>query len=145
MKSRNGFTLIELMVVVLIVAVLAAVLVPMLTARLEAARWSEGKAGAGTIATAIRAMAAEMQDELSSGFPTGSTDPLDFLNAQDLRGRYFDNTSYVLADVALTPGGAYPVTYTISVNAPSGSAPGAGLTWNEPGYTLTHEGIWAKQ
>ncbi|HUV67456.1 MAG TPA: prepilin-type N-terminal cleavage/methylation domain-containing protein, partial [Sedimentisphaerales bacterium] len=63
MKSRKGFTLIELMVVVLIVAVLAAVLIPMLTARLEAARWSEGKAGAGTIATSVRAMAAEFGNE----------------------------------------------------------------------------------
>ena len=41
MKSRKGFTLVELMVVVVIVALLAALLIPMLTARIEAARWSE--------------------------------------------------------------------------------------------------------
>jgi type IV pilus assembly protein PilA len=144
MRSRKGFTLIELMVVVLIVAVLAAILIPMLTARLESARWAEGKAGAGTIATSIRAMAAEMQDELASGFPTGTVDPLSFLTAQDLLGRYFDNTSYVLSNVALTPTGTYPVTYTIQVNPPSGSAPGASLTWTESGYTLTETGAWTK-
>jgi len=56
---RKGFTLIELMVVILIVAILAAVAIPILTARIDAAKWSEGKAMMGTIATAIRAYYAE--------------------------------------------------------------------------------------
>ena len=66
MKSRKGFTLVELMVVVVIVALLAALLIPMLTARVEAARWSEGKAAAGTIATALRAYIIE-KAELEEG------------------------------------------------------------------------------
>ncbi len=144
MQSRKGFTLIELMVVVLIVAVLAAILIPMLTARLESARWAEGKAGAGTIATSIRAMAAEMQDELASGFPTGTADPLSFVTAQDIRGRYFDDSCYVLSRVALTPAGVYPVTYTIQVNPPAAGDPGGSLTWNESGYTLDETGSWTK-
>ena len=62
MRSRKGFTLIELMVVILIVAVLAAVIVPLLISRIEKARMSEGKAIAGQIATALRASAAEDGD-----------------------------------------------------------------------------------
>jgi len=141
---KQGFTLIELMVVVLIVAVLAAILVPMMTARLESARWSEGKAGAGSLATSIRAMAAEMGDEMESEFPTGTTDPLDFLTAQDLLGRYFDDSCYVLSNVDITPDGTYPCTYTITVSPPSGTAPGADMTWKEQGYTLDHTGTWKK-
>ena len=143
MKSRKGFTLIELMVVVLIVAVLAAILVPMLTARLESARWSEGKAGAGTLATSIRAMAAETLDDPAL-FPGASVDPTDFLTVQDLLGKYFDSSSYVLSRVALTPLGTYPVTYTIQVNAPSGTAPGAALSWTVSNFTLSETGIWTR-
>jgi len=110
MKSRKGFTLIELMVVVLIVAVLAALLIPMFTARLEAARWSEGKAAMGALATAVRAMAAE-SGETGDGL---STNPLDYLTAGDLQGKYFSAGNYSFAvDPVYTPTGTYPVVYTI--------------------------------
>ena len=59
MKSRKGFTLIELMVVILIVAILAAVAIPILRGRIEAAKWAEGKSMMGSIATSIRAYCAE--------------------------------------------------------------------------------------
>ena len=59
MKSKKGFTLIELMVVVLIVGILAAVAIPLMRGRIDSAKWSEGKASAGAIASAIRAYAVE--------------------------------------------------------------------------------------
>ena len=59
MKSRKGFTLIELMVVILIVGILAAVAIPLMRGRIDSAKWSEGKAIMGTIATALRAHIAE--------------------------------------------------------------------------------------
>ena len=138
MKSRKGFTLIELMVVVLIVAVLAAVLVPLLTARLAAARWTEGKAGAGTIATAVRAMAAEYGDEMGD-LPTAIDD---YVTDKDLKGKYFEYDDYSFVsgqEPSLTPEGDYPVTYTIRVDRPDETR-----FPTVPYYTLDHTGLWTK-
>jgi len=59
MKSRKGFTLIELMVVIFIVGILAAVAIPIMRGRIDSAKWSEGKSAAGSIRTAARAYCAE--------------------------------------------------------------------------------------
>jgi prepilin-type N-terminal cleavage/methylation domain-containing protein len=59
MQSRKGFTLIELMIVVVIVGILAAIVVPLLLSRVERSKYAEGKAIAGQIATALRAYVAE--------------------------------------------------------------------------------------
>ena len=47
-RERKGFTLIELMVVILIVGILAAVAIPIMRGRIDSAKWSEGKAMMGT-------------------------------------------------------------------------------------------------
>ena len=77
MESRKGFTLIELMVVILIVGILASVAVPMLRGRIDAAKWSEGKAMIGSIATAIRSYNAEKG-------PTGAVPTTLFMGATGL-------------------------------------------------------------
>ena len=51
---KNAFTLLELLTVIIIAVILASVAIPILRARVDAAKWSEGKAVAGTIAQAIR-------------------------------------------------------------------------------------------
>jgi len=96
MKNRNGFTLIELMVVILIVGILAAIAIPILRSRIDAAKWSEGKSMMGTIATAMRAYAAEKG--------TGSTPPTAIVgpsvpttlgfDQQDLTGTYFQYSDF---------------------------------------------------
>ena len=147
MRSRKGFTLIELMVVVLIVAVLAAILFPLLTARLESARWSEAKAGCGTIATAIRAMYAEEGETFD---PPTSVE--DYCNAEDLYGKYFNSDCYTLSGVVLQTSGNYPVTYTIQIDAPdtvtgapNGEAgSGSAATWKVSSWTLDQFGDWTK-
>ena len=141
MRNQRGFTLVELMVVVVIVALLAALLIPMLTARIEAAKWSEGKSGAGTIATALRAYVIELV-ELEGGTATGFTDITRFMNPSDLHGKYFDIDDYALTNVTYTPNettpGGYVITYTITVSKPTEQ------DWEKLGYTLDHTGIWTE-
>ena len=142
MKSRKGFTLVELMVVVVIVALLAALLIPMLTARIEAARWSEGKAGAGTIATALRAYVIE-RAELEPTLTVASIDIENFMNPADLHGKYFHRVDYVLTGVTYTPevtaATGYVIGYTIQVDPGTAQA---GITWAKTGYQLTQTGAW---
>ena len=87
MCKRKGFTLVELMVVILIVAILAAVAIPIMRGRIDAAKWSEGKAIMGTIATAIRAYVAE-KNETMINFDAITADTLGFAPG-DLTGTYF--------------------------------------------------------
>jgi type IV pilus assembly protein PilA len=139
MKSRKGFTLIELMVVVLIVGILAAVAIPILRGRIDAAKWSEGKAMMGSIATAIRAYAAEKGPNGSnptSIIGTGVTQ-LGFATG-DLTGTYFVDGDFALTAVDIT---TTPITFTITCTAGGGAdAPSV-----PAGYTLNQAGTFTAQ
>ncbi len=112
MKSRKGFTLIELMVVILIVGILAAVAIPILRGRIDAAKWSEGKAMMGSIATAIRAYHAE-KGPLGAAPTTllpGATG-LGFA-AGDLTGTYFVDLDFVFAVTQMNPNVQFTIDCT---------------------------------
>jgi type IV pilus assembly protein PilA len=117
MTSRKGFTLIELMVVIFIVGILAAVAIPIMRGRIDAAKWSEGKAAAGSIRTAARAYIAEKGNSYT--FAGTTLTQLGFA-AGDLDGKYFLTACYSIAftDVG---GGAAP-TYVITVVTTGGTA-----------------------
>lgn len=131
MSRNKAFTLIELMVVILIVSILAAVAVPIMRGRIDAAKWSEGKAMAGTLATSLRAYAAEKGGNGTWSNPTLAQ--LGFSNS-DLTGTYFTYGLYTwtsaydsTADPALT--------FTVTIDAPTGiTTPTA--------VTLDHLGTW---
>lgn len=132
MQRRKGFTLIELMVVILIVAILAAVAIPIMRGRIDAAKWTEGKAMAGTLGTALRAYAAEKGPEPAGVTFYGAGDPtlieLGFA-AGDLTGTYFANGNYSWTC-------AYPATgftFTITVTAPTGINAPTTVTLDEAG------------
>ena len=136
MKGRKGFTLIELMVVVLIVGILASVAIPILRGRIDSAKWSEGKAMMGSIATAVRAYAAEKGP--SGDDPTliiGVCQTCLGFVAGDLTGTYFADADFALTAVDI---GASPITYTITCTAGTqAEAPS-----NPGGYTLTQAGTF---
>ena len=137
MESRKGFTLIELMVVILIVGILAAVAIPIMRGRVDAAKWTEGKSMMGTLATAIRAYAAEKGP---SATLYGDQTVLTLTNlgfaSGDLTGTYFSSSDYSWVS-DYDPTDVPPVlTYTITATAPAGiTTPGT--------VTLTQAGTWA--
>jgi type IV pilus assembly protein PilA len=125
MINRKGFTLIELMVVIFIVGILAAVAIPIMRGRIDAAKWSEGKASAGSVRTALRAYFAEKGEDypnyavdLTGGIATFGT-PLGFA-ANDLTGKYFKSADFDISGVAVV---ANDLTYTITIG-PSTAAEG---------------------
>lgn len=137
MKSRKGFTLVELMVVILIVGILAAVAIPLMQGRIDKAKWSEANATAGTIRTAIRAYAAETSVATAATLATNTLDDaatqaaLGF-SASDLEGTYFTASDYQIS--AVDGNGIASILVTSSkADAPTGS------------YLLNAAGAWVKQ
>jgi prepilin-type N-terminal cleavage/methylation domain-containing protein len=134
MNKKKGFTLVELMVVILIVAILAAVAIPILRGRIDSAKWSEGKSMMGTIATAIRAYAAEKGP--NGALPTAITGTgataLGFL-AADLTGTYFKDTDFTMSVTSMNPSLVFTITCTpTGTNAPA----------TPPTVTLNQAGTW---
>jgi len=131
-RKRRGFTLIELMVVILIVGILAAVAVPILRGKNEASKWSEAAATADTIRAAVRAEFAEdpaKVDAWTNQAVTGVMSDLGFM-AGDLTGRYFDDSHFIIASVDAN-GNA-----TITVTAPAGLT-GTGQLDSTNGWVYT--------
>lgn len=71
-QGRKGFTMIELMVVVVVVGILASIAVPMYGKYVKNARLTEATGRMGEIITACKAWAQEHQD--GSGNPTWPDD-----------------------------------------------------------------------
>lgn len=128
MKRRKGFTLIELMVVVLIIGILAAVAIPVLRARIDNGKWTEAKAGMGTIITSLRAYAAETKSTTTSLSEIG-------LIPSDLHGTYFVITDYVITATNYTIGADPELTYTVQCTK---------ATLNPTGWTIDETGTWTQ-
>lgn len=101
MKNK-GFTLIELMVVILIVAVLAALVGGMLKGRIDAAKWSEGKAMMGNIGSSVKAYYAEKGEDyiLVNGVP--SMTDLYPNTGVGVASTDLDGTHFTIGDFAIT-------------------------------------------
>jgi len=75
-KSQAGFTLIEIMIVVIILAILAAAVIPRLTGRTQQAKESRAKADIETLSLALDLYA------IDNGFFPSSTQGLNDLRAK---------------------------------------------------------------
>ena len=113
MKNVKGFTLVELMIVILIVGILASVAVPMMRNRVDAAKWSEGKAAAGTIATGLRAYAAEKGADGFTAIPTLLE--IGIANS-DLLGTYFEPSDYTITSASYDPARDAAIQFVITVS-----------------------------
>ena len=133
MKTAQGFTLVELMVVILVIAILAAVVSPMMRGRIDSAKWSEGKTYMGTIAQAIRVHISETGGNFTSvptlkqlGFTPGT-----------LNGSYFTGGESGVGDFSWIIYSNNPVNFLITATAPSGI--------NSPSQiTLDHTGTFTE-
>jgi prepilin-type N-terminal cleavage/methylation domain-containing protein len=128
MKGRKGFTLIELMIVVIIVGILAAIIIPLLLSRVEKAKYSEGKAIAGQIATAVRAYVAEEGDTALA--QPDLEDNLGF-KLNELDGKYFYQAQMTVTGVDVTATGQVSYIISLTPNGTSGITTPLVLTCND--------------
>jgi len=93
MSKITGYSLVELMIVILIVMILAAIAVPLLRGKIDAAKWTEGKMLAGIIAVAIRTWSVGLGGNGSWDQDTLPPAVLG-LRSDDLNGTYFKEDDF---------------------------------------------------
>lgn len=119
-NKAAGFTLIELMVVVLIIAVLAGVLIPILRGKIDNAKWSEANSAAGMIRNAFKEYYARTGVTLTGSLSDASIREALSIGEKDLTGTYFVPSDYKIDSV--DPSGVPTIMVTGSQsNAPSGT------------------------
>jgi prepilin-type N-terminal cleavage/methylation domain-containing protein len=96
-KAEKGFTLVELMIVVVIVGILAGVSIPMYSRSAERARISEAVGALGSIRSAMRIYYAEHRTYENNSFKDGervTKGGVLYVTEAGLDGRYFSTECY---------------------------------------------------
>ena len=120
--GQTGFTLVELMIVVIIVGILAAVAVPMYSGATEKARATECVAALGTVRSALRNYYAEHVTFVNANFTDGdrvTNGGILEVSDSDLNGRYFTTECYTF------DGDAGGSAYSIKCDGSASTGPAA--------------------
>ena len=118
------------MVVILIAGFLAAAAIPIIRGRIDSAKWSEGRAGAGSIRTAARAFCAE-KGPLWGAVNYAATTITDLgFQAGDLNGKYFVDGDYAITFTAYDD---YLITVTAGGAGADAPTVPASTTMNDTG------------
>jgi type IV pilus assembly protein PilA len=132
MRIAKGYTLIEVLVVVIVIGILAAVIVPMMEGRIDSAKWSEGRAMMGTIARALRAHIGEK----GNGFtPVPTLEQLG-IGPSDLDGTYFTGGESGAGDFSWVINSGNPMDFLITTTAPAGISSPSQVTLNQAGVFM---------
>lgn len=125
-KTAGGFTLSELLVVILTVAILASVTIPLVRSKIDNAKWSEANATAGIIRSSVSTYVAlnsvtEAQNTLINKKLSDSAvrNTLGFTDS-DLKGSYFVSSDYEITGIDAAGHAAVKVTSSRE-NAPKGT------------------------
>lgn len=119
MKRGKGFTLIELMVIIVTVAILASVATPIIRGRIGAAKWTEGKAIMGSIACALRVHIAQ---EGSDFTPTPTMAQLGY-SLTGFHCTYFKDGESGEGNFFWVINDDDPIDFLITATAPPGISP----------------------
>ena len=138
-RASDGFTLIELMVVIFIVGILSAVAIPFMRGRMDSAKWSEGRAAAGSIRTAARAYCGEKGEAFN--FAGTTLTELGFIitpsggGTGDLDGKFFTDNCYT---IVFNDYDNYLITVDAAVSL--GDAPSVPLK-----ATMDQDAVWSEE
>ena len=137
-QVSKGFTLSELMVVILIIGILASVMAPLMKARVDKSKWTEACTSAGAIRTAIHNYYAETNITTAKaliGANLGNNTIQGILEfaPNDLEGTYFSPSDYTINSVNDDGVASILVKSGSKANSPSGS------------YLLQEDGKWVMQ
>ena len=102
-NNQHGFTLVELMIVIVIVGILAAVAIPIYQGNIRKAKMSECDAALGTVRTAMRVFYTEhgRYPRVADETPVTGSALGDSLNISetDLNGKYFNASNYTVDEI----------------------------------------------
>lgn len=119
-RGEGGFTLVELLIVMVVIGILATVAMPLYQLVPERSRATEADAALGAIRSALRVYYAEHRTYINAGFVNGAQVTVGGVLSvadSDLQGRYFSTECYTF-DGAPTAN-----TYTIKCDGSNSTAP----------------------
>ena len=133
MKTRRGFTLVELTVTILIAIILVTVAVQLFRRSVvDASKWTEAKSMMGTVASAIRAYVAERDQAPPSGAFANWGTKLGFRQG-DFKGNYFSSSNITIDSVSYDPEDTPALQFLVK---------GESVFLEPSGCTLDHDGNW---